>query len=319
MRVNFIVENNRGLKYLGCSTASIHLYNTLKKKGVDVYLNARGEKFDILHAHTFGPLALSQKKKAHISIISAHSTPSINIGNIITGDRRFWRGVYRRIYNSFDYVLAVSNTSIDELRDIGVTKPIYVLENGVDRNLFKYDKERGEEFRKEHGFSEEDFVVLNVAQVTPRKGVYDFIEVARRNPDIKFIWIGGFPYLIASSDYLKLRVLTRNPPPNIVFTGFVEDIIGAYSGADILFAPTYRETFGLTILEALSCNLPVLVRPLRVFKELFNEEILYGNNIEEFSRILSNKPRERYISSLPDKYDLDRIADKLINIYEELT
>ncbi len=318
MKINFIVENNRNLRFLGCSTIAINLYNTLKRKGVDVHLNSKEKGFDIIHAHTFGPLALSQRKKASTSIISAHSLPSINKGNIVSGGKKFWRKIYRGIYNSFDYILAVSNTSIDELREIGVNKPIRVLENGVDQRVFRYDRARGEEFRRKLGFSEEDFVVLNVAQVTPRKGVYDFIEVASKNPDIRFVWIGGFPYYFISSDYFKLRELIKNTPSNLVFTGFIDDIVGAYSGADVLFAPTYGETFGLTILEALSCNLPVLVRPLEVFKELFDEEVLYGSSVEEFSRILRGLPRKRINSSLPDRYDVDRIVDRLINIYEEL-
>lgn len=306
-----------GLKYLGCSTVSQQLYHVLKEKGVDVQLNSKKNDFDIIHAHTFGPLALSQQGKA-TSIISAHSTPSINKGNIILGGWKFWNTVYKKIYNKFDYVFAVSQTSVKELEEIGITKPIHILENGVNRGKFRYDEHRGMKFREEYGFTEDDYVVLNVAQITPRKGVYDFIEVAKRNQHIKFIWIGGFPYLVASSDYFKLKRMIKNVPSNLTFAGFVKDIVGAYSGADILFTPTYRETFGLTIIEADACKLPVLARDLEVFKELFDDEILYGNNVEQFCQVLQKKPKKGR-GILSEKYDINKVADKLLTLYTDIT
>ncbi|MBS3778648.1 MAG: glycosyltransferase family 4 protein, partial [Candidatus Thermoplasmatota archaeon] len=185
----------------------------LKRKGVDVSLNSKDDDFDIIHAHTFGPLALSQKRKS-TSIISAHSTPSINKGNIVSGGRSFWKPIYQKIYNTFDYVFAVSQNSVQELREIGITKPIFVLENGVNNSFFYYDEKKGKQFRNKYGFSKQDYVVLNVAQITPRKGVYDFIRLAEKNPSIKFLWIGGFPYFIGSSDYLKIKNMIKKVPEN---------------------------------------------------------------------------------------------------------
>ena len=92
MKINFIIENSMGLKYLGCATVSKQLMDVLKEKGVDISLNSKEDGFDLVHAHTFGPLALSQKRKT-TSIITAHSTPSINKGNIILGDKNFWKKV----------------------------------------------------------------------------------------------------------------------------------------------------------------------------------------------------------------------------------
>jgi len=316
MKINFIIEQSFGLKYLGCATVSKQLMDVLIKKGVDVSLNSKDVGFDLVHAHTFGPLAMSQNKKA-TSIISAHSIPSINVGNIILGDKKFWDPIYQKIYNTYDYVFAVSNYSIQELKDIGIIKPIYVLENGVNHSFFKYDEEKGQRFREMYGYAEDDFVVLNVAQITPRKGIYDFISVAKKNPDIQFLWIGGFPYFIGSSDYLKLKTLIHQTSSNLTFTGFFEDIIGAYSGSDLLFTPTFRETFGLTIIEADACHLPVLARDLEVFRELFGKKISYGKTVDMFSTILQEKLK-RTKGDLAKKYDLNRVGNDAISIYEQI-
>ena len=47
-------------------------------------------------------------------------------------------------------------------------------------------------FEKSQNFREGDFVVVGVGQLQERKGVFDFIELNKRHPEIKFIWVGGF-------------------------------------------------------------------------------------------------------------------------------
>lgn len=316
MKINFIIEQSYGLKYLGCATVSKQLMMMLKEKGISVSLNSKEEGFDLVHAHTFGPLAMSQNKKT-TSIISAHSTPSINVGNIVLGEKKFWDTIYQKIYNTYDYVFAVSANSVKELKDIGISKPIHVLENGVNRVFFKYDTKKGEIFREMYEYTPDDFVVLNVAQITPRKGIYDFIEVAKKNPEIKFLWIGGFPYFIGSSEYFKVKTMIQNPPENLTFTGFIDDIIGAYSGADLLFTPSLRETFGLTIIEADACYLPVLARDIEVFRSLFKEQISYASDVETFSTQIKKK-QKRTKGDVAKTYDLERVADDAIRLYEEI-
>ena len=329
MKVNFIIEGSGLLKYIGCSTAAKQFVDYLINKGIEIKINSKEIDFDIIHAHTFGPFALRQlrKNKDAIKVVSAHSTPSINRKNIITGECKYWNWIYKYIYNKFDYVFAVSDFSVKELKNIGVKKEIFVVENGIDKKKFIYNEKNGEKFRNDHGIKNEDLLLINIAQITPRKGIYDFIKVAQNNPDIKFLWVGGFPYKYASSDYFKLKKIYKKNADldNLKFVGFVEDIIGAYSGSDILFTPTYAETFGLTIIEAGSCNIPIIARKLEVFEELFGNKISYGKNIEEFSELINKfkdeefrKKRSKDAYSLSEKYDVKLISDKLYNIYKKI-
>jgi glycosyltransferase involved in cell wall biosynthesis len=329
MKVNFIIEGSGLLKYIGCSTAAKQFINYLMDKGIEIKINSKDQDFDIIHAHTFGPFALKQSRKNHgaVKIISAHSTPSINNKNIITGGFKFWNWIYKYIYNKFDYVLAVSEYSVKELKKIGIKREIFVVENGIDRKKFFYNQESGNKFRDKYGIEKQDLLVLNIAQITPRKGIYDFIEVAKKNPDIKFLWVGGFPYKYASSEYFKLKKIYKKNAnlDNLKFVGFVEDIIGAYSASDILFTPSYAETFGLTIIEAGSCKLPVIGRKLEVFEELFGNNISYGENIEGFSVMINKFKNEEFrkkrsddVYVLSGKYDITIIADKLYNIYKKV-
>ena len=116
---------------------------------------------------------------------------------------------------------------------------------------------------------------------------------------------------------MKPISLIQYPTQNLRFTGFVEDIIGAYSGSNLLFTPSFGETFGLTIIEADACNLPVLARNLEVFTDLFGKNISYANNIEKFSEIIIEKPKKTN-GTLAKNYDLDRIAKDAITLYDKI-
>ena len=84
-----------------------------------------------------------------------------------------------------------------------------------------------------------------------------------------------------------------------------------------MFTPTFRETFGLTIIEADACYLPVITRDLDVFRELFGKNISYGKTVDVFSTIIQEKPKKTK-GTLAKKYDLNRVADDAISLYEQI-
>ena len=62
---------------------------------------------DLVHYHTFGPLALHNRRSSRgVSVLTAHSTPRINQGNIAFA-RRINR-LYPSIYAGFDHIVTVS-------------------------------------------------------------------------------------------------------------------------------------------------------------------------------------------------------------------
>ena len=54
--------------------------------------------------------------------------------------------------------------------------------------------------------------------------------------------------------------------------------------------PSYAETFGLVILEALSCGLPVIARDIPEFRDIFGTSILYFSSREEAATLLDDRP-----------------------------
>ncbi len=198
-----------------------------------------------------------------------------------------------------------------------------VIPNGVDYKKFKFDEKKGKEFRKKSGYNEKDIIVLSVGLIIPRKGVRDFIEVAKLLPEVKFIWIGS------TEPGLK-KVDTSNSPENVNFMGYLsfEELPAAYSACDIFFFPTYAESFGNALFEAASAGRSLVIRDIEVYKNWLRNEknCLKGNSIEEFAecikKLVENK-KLRYklgaeAEKLAKKFDIRHTVEKLIKLYESL-
>ena len=132
-------------------------------------------------------------------------------------------------------------------------------------------------------------MVLGCGQVQTRKGVLDFIEAAKRNPDKCFVWAGGFSFGKITDGYKELKAIMDNPPENVKFIGMIprSKMNEVFNISDMLFMPSLSELFPMSILEAANCEKPVLLRDLDLYEEiLFKDKGCYsfGNNFEEFDQ-----------------------------------
>lgn len=288
MRVSFYVEDQFFFRFIGCATAARTLYRALEgEDGLELAWKRRTADADLVHYHTFGPLALHNRRASRgVSVLTAHSTPRINQGNIAFS-RRINR-LYPSIYAGFDHIVTVSEPCHREVIAMVPDTPVTLIPNGVDREQFRPDPELGAAFREHHGIDEGERVVLSVAQMTPRKGIYDFFELAARHPDVRFVWVGGLPYSVLSQDYARIAALRERAGPNVLFTGYVDRIDAPYAAADAFFMGSHAETFGLVVLEALSAGLPVIARSIPEFREIFGSSILYFSTIDEASALLGD-------------------------------
>lgn len=322
MEVNFVVEDMLFFKYIGCSTVARTLYKNLKCKP-DMKVTWERFKFnsEISHYHTFGPIALlNRRMSGGQRILTAHSTPRINIGNLALSSAINNR--YPEIYRKFDHIITISESCEKEVREMVPEVPVTRIPNGIDRSYFRPDKEKRAAFRELYQIDENEKIVLNVAQISPRKGFYEFLEVARRNPETLFVWVGGFPYSLASKDYLKIKHLIHKKPKNIRFTGFVRDISEAYCAADVFFMPTYAETFGLAVLEAQASGLPVIAREIPEFHEVYGESVRYFSTVDEACHELRDEERLRAYArqsrEASARYDIEDVSLRHIALYKEI-
>ncbi|GAY74374.1 glycosyltransferase LafB [Lentilactobacillus kosonis] len=59
--------------------------------------------------------------------------------------------------------------------------------------------------RQKYGYDLNKFTVLGSGQIQTRKGVLDFVKLANQNPDVQFIWTGGFSFGKITEGYAELE------------------------------------------------------------------------------------------------------------------
>ena len=146
-----------------------------------------------------------------------------------------------------------------------------------------------DKIRDEFKIDKNKFVVLGVGQTQTRKGIIDFYKVALKNPDIQFVWAGGFSFGKITAGYDEIKKIIDNPPENLKFLGIVERkrMNEIFNMADMLFLPSYQELFPMTLLECVNAELPFLVRDLDLYKDIFLSQYLVGHDNDEFSSLIN--------------------------------
>lgn len=201
-------------------------------------------------------------------------------------------------YKRMDWLVVVNPSFIPKLEAFGIDKTkIRYIPNFVSKKTF-YPVEKEEKLakRKKYGVAENAFVVIGAGQVQHRKGVLDFIKVAHQLPDIDFIWVGGFSFGKITAGYKELKKIYDNPPENVTFTGILDrsSMNDYYNLSDMLFLPSYNELFPMTILEAMSSGLPILIRDLELYTAILNGYYNQGDNNEAFVEVIVRLKEERH-------------------------
>lgn len=167
-------------------------------------------------------------------------------------------------YRQGDVVITPSVYSRRILMGYKIGRPIYALSNGIDTGFFHPDADRAARFRARYGLAEGQKCVISVGHWMVRKGLPDFVELARRMPEVRFIWFGQTAETLLTDE---VRRAMDAAPGNVLFAGYVnaEELCDAYCGADAFAFLSYEETEGIVVLEALACGIPTIVRDIPVY------------------------------------------------------
>ena len=118
------------------------------------------------------------------------------------------------------------------------------------------------DFRKKYGIPESAKVVLYIGRINFMKGldrlIESFPEVAKRAPGTKLVIVGGDERGYKAK--LDAIVKTKNLASSVIFTGQLvgEEKAAALKSANVFVLPSYSESFGVSLLEAMYFKLPVV-------------------------------------------------------------
>ncbi|MFV0556522.1 MAG: glycosyltransferase family 4 protein [Lactovum sp.] len=278
----------------GVSSAYKELIRLLKKYNkdqIELSFNRYFQVADITHYHTVDFLFYLQsflgKKIVGRKIGYVHFLPETLDGSIILPLPLFWifKFYVRLFYRRMDHLVVVNPDFKEKLIQIGVAaENISFIPNFVSKEQFyELDSEEKIKIRKRYKLSNNDFLVLGAGQVQYRKGIDDFVELAKSNPDIQFIWAGGFSFGAITGNYKHYKYLVEHPPKNLLFTGIVDrdEIQKLNNIADIFLLPSYDELFPMSILEAASCGAAIMLRDLKLYHNILAGKYIACQNRQE--------------------------------------
>jgi alpha-1,6-mannosyltransferase len=168
-------------------------------------------------------------------------------------------GAIRALAGRFDATFAAGKSQVEKLRAHGVPR-VHHVPFGVDKGVFS-PSARSEERRRELLGAEYESAALVVASgrfaVEKRWDVLidAFCMLRARGVDAVLAIFGDGP----ERDRMRARVQSRD---DVRFLGFEKDrarLASAFASADVLAHSCPYETFGLSVAEAMSCGVPVVV------------------------------------------------------------
>jgi glycosyltransferase involved in cell wall biosynthesis len=286
--------------------------------------------YDLAHCNVIGPGSAAVARHARRNdiplVLHAHVTAedfaeSFRFSSKVTGPLRRY---LRWFYSQADLVLCPSEYTRSNLDSYPVDAPIRQITNGVDSARLEGHADLRDEYRDRHDI--DGMSVFTVGSVFERKGLTTFCELAQATA-YDFTWFGHVDEGPHASPVVQER--TSDPPENVTFTGWVEDIRGAYGAGDVFLLPTKDENQGIVVLEAMSCGTAVVLSDIPVFREFYTdgEDCLMCSSFEEYvdalDRLAANPDlRERLGENAREtaaEHSLDRVARELEDAYRTAT
>ena len=281
------------------------------------------ENFDIIHAHdwmTFLAAIEAKKKSGKPFIAHVHATEFDRSGINVNQDIY---DIERAGMHFADRIIAVSNrTKQTIIEKYGVDpEKIDVVHNGI----LKETQYTRDQITKNLG----EKIVLFLGRVTMQKGPEYFVEAARlvldKLKNVRFVMAGTgdlLPKMIEKVAQLRLA-------DRFHFTGFLggEKKERMYAMSDLFVMPSVSEPFGLTPVEAMLYNVPVIVSKQSGVSEVLPSAIKVDfwdvNKLASAMIDVLTDPKvaERQVNSIASELqgiDWDESAKKVVEVYKKV-
>lgn len=313
----------------GVGQAIRHQREMLRRAGIDTADRWTPDTAAV-HINTVLPDAVLEalwaKLRGRKVVYYGHSTME-DFRNSFKGSDRL-APLFRRwitfCYGLGDVVLTPTEYSRTLLESYGVRRPVYSISNGVDTSYFAPSAGLRASFRSRYGLGDGEKAVISVGHTIARKGISEFLELARRMPCVRFLWFGWTdPRLVPR----EIRQAMENAPANVMFPGYVdrERLREAYCGADVFAFLSHEETEGIVVLEALACGIPTVLRDIPVYSRwLENGKNVYkASTDDEFQQsvmaVLTGTAPDLTAAgrAVAEERSLEAVAVRLREIYRQ--
>ncbi|MCE5329948.1 N-acetyl-alpha-D-glucosaminyl L-malate synthase BshA [bacterium] len=285
---------------------------------------------DIMHVHYAIPHAASAylaqsilgKDSNFKFITTLHGTDITIVGN----HSSFFKLTKFCMENSSGITCVSNYLKQLTMETFDINKDIEVIYNFVDTSKYKRNKCD----KSNLGLIKKDeFGIIHVSNFRPVKKIRNIIEVfcrVRKEINCKLILVGEGPELAFAKETVKRLDLSSK----VFFLGRKDNVVPLLNCADLYLLPSKSESFGVSALEALSCEVPVIGTNVGGLKEVVADGVcgyLFDpDDIDSMSKasinILSDKNLFGKLSAgareTALKFDSKVIIPKYIEYYNKI-
>lgn len=295
-------------------------------------------KYNIIHSHYWlsGPVANVLSDKWEIpNVITFHTLSAIKLkasSSIVEHDKRY--EVEKDSMSKVDSIIVSTKSELEDIRKLyGILdEKIKVIPPGVNLELFRPMNKI--ESKKSLGLYDNN-VILYVGRIDPIKGLYTLLDSVFNLNDsynIKLIIVGG--ELNKSQDLINLQNYTvdKNKSHIVDFVGIVDqsNLPIYYNAADLFLLTSYYESFGLSVLESLSCGTPAIVSDVGGLSNLIDNGVngylvndispkSFKTYIEYFFKNINIKKSSIECRKKAEYYQWSKSGRSMFNLYKEIS
>jgi L-malate glycosyltransferase len=288
---------------------------------------AKREKLDLLHVHYAVPHAVcavlaKQMLDDNIKIVTTlHGTDITVLGYDPSLSEMIKFGIEKS-----DAVTAVSHQLKEDTEQLLKTrKEIIPVHNFVDERVY-YRRDNNSELKETYGIQEDEKVIVHISNFRPVKRIQDVIKafsMIRKEMPSKLLLIGNGPELTVACELVR----ELNIEDDVLFLGKQENVGELFSICDLKLLLSEKESFGLVLLEAMACGVPVIGTRIGGIPEVIVDgETGYMVEVGDTAAVA-----DKAISLLKDDDKLSRfrensvlhvrenfLSEKIVSVYEEI-
>lgn len=293
--------------------------NDLQRDNVDIYHGLSNE------------IPFGIKKSGVKSVVTIHDLIFLRYPELYTFiDRVIYDKKFRYACQNADAIVAVSQQTKDDIMEFYKipSERIKVIYQDC-QSIFhtKTDRQSIENVKNKYALNKP--YIICVSSFSERKNQKRLIEAFQQLglKDYELVLVGG------KSKYSEMLF---DSPPLGQSDGSVKGLFGVpssdlpalYQGAELCVYPSFFEGFGIPIVEALHCGVPVVAATGSCLEEAGGDGALYANPLdindlaEKIYQVLTNEPlRNDLILKGKEhikQFSAERIAEQLVELYQEL-
>ena len=204
--------------------------------------------------------------------------------------------------------------------------------NGIGMAFNKYESltETRQQIRNSLNLTDEDFVIVTVAEFIKRKNYNTMLETIKelknRNENVKFVICGRGQ----EEENIKSQIKQLGIEENVLLLGFRKDINRILTASDMFMLASFQEGLTLSVIEAMSFGLPCVVSDVRGNRDLIADgkggfvvetenESMFADKIQ--SLVKNQEMRKQFADFNKEeskKYTIESVKKQLEEIYKEL-